>query len=315
MEFLLYGALLISQAGTAAKQYAMKKCGMLAPGPFNSICINLARSVICLLVSLLIFMIADGTGTSPLGVYIGIAAGCGTAFNLFTWILCTQRVSLTLIEAVSTIGTLIVPLFLAPYLYGGEEVTALQWVGAVLVFAAVLLFSKKGTKTDSRSADKKSVIGSVLLLLLCAGSAMTANIAKKLYAFYVTDKGAGSTEMFTLINFASVLGVFIILFLIYYRLQHRHLAATAAEGVPVHVELPYRRVWHFILIAAVALYTFELFAAYAAHLPSAVYYPISRAIAILGTFLLDVLVFKEKVTPKKLAGLVLLIGAVVLINL
>ena len=37
MNILLYGALLLAQAGTATKQYAMKRCGMLAPNAFNSI--------------------------------------------------------------------------------------------------------------------------------------------------------------------------------------------------------------------------------------------------------------------------------------
>ena len=315
MELLLYGALLVSQVGTATKQYAMKRCGALAPGPFNSICINFARSLICLAVSLIIFLIADGTGTTGLGVAISLTAGLGTAFNLFSWILCSQRVSMTLIEGVSTIGTLIVPLFLAPYLYGGEVVTPLQWVGTVLVFISVFLFAKKGGGSKKSDGGKKTMVSSALLLLLCAGSAMVANIGKKLYSFYVTAKGLGGAEIYTVMNFCSVLLVFVVLFAIYYQLQRRKTAADAPEGERARVVLPYRRVWHFILLAAAALYTFELFATYAARLPSAVYYPISRAIAILGTFLLDVLVFKEKVTPKKLAGLVLLIGAVVLINL
>ena len=37
MDLMLYGALLLAQAGTGAKQYAMKNCGRLAPGAFNSV--------------------------------------------------------------------------------------------------------------------------------------------------------------------------------------------------------------------------------------------------------------------------------------
>ena len=313
MEFLLYGALLLSQVGTATKQYAMKKCGAIAPGPFNSICINLARSVICLAVSLFIWLIADKTGTTALGVTISLIAGLGTALSLFSWILCAQRISITLIEGVSTVGTLIIPLFLAPYLYGGETVTPLQWLGTVLVFISIFLFTNKAPKT-AKSADKKSMTFSVLMLLLCATSSMVAFISKKLYVYHITNNGLGSAETYTLLNFCSVLGLFIILFAVYYQRQKRAAAANAPEGARVQVELPYRRVWLYIVIAACALYTFELFATYAAHLPSAIYYPLSRAIAILGSFLLDVLVFKDKVTKKKLIGLVLLIAAVVLTN-
>ena len=315
MELLLFGALLLSQSGTAGKQYAMKKCGELAPGPFNSICINLVRSALCLVVSLFIWLIAEGTGTNALGVGIGIVAGVGTSINLFTWILCSRYISLTLIEGVSTIGTLIIPMFLAPYLFNGETVSTLQWIGTVLVFISVFLFSNKTAKKEKTVADKKKVVAGTLLLILCASGAMLANISKKFYAFHVTAKGQGGAQIYTLLNFCSVLGVFLLLFAVYYQLERRRLQKTVAEGEPVHVELPYRRVWLFILIAAVSLYTYELFAAYAAQLPAAVYYPISRAIAILGSFLLDVIVFKDKVTPKKLVGLVLLIAAVIMINI
>ena len=41
MEVLLYVALVLSQIGSSAKQYAMKKCGAIAKGESNSIRINL----------------------------------------------------------------------------------------------------------------------------------------------------------------------------------------------------------------------------------------------------------------------------------
>ena len=125
MDFLLYGALLIAQLGNTAKQYAMKKCGGLAPGAFNSVCINLARSLICLAVSLVIWLFAGGGATTLSGHLFIIAAGIGTAFNLFTWILASQIVPLALVESVSMMGSMVVPLILAPYLYNGEEVSLL----------------------------------------------------------------------------------------------------------------------------------------------------------------------------------------------
>ena len=314
MELLLYGALLLSQAGTSAKQYAMKKCGAVAPGPFNSICINLARSVICLVVSLFIWLIADKTGTTALGVAISLIAGLGTALSLFSWILCAQRLSITLIEGVSMVGTLIIPLFLAPYLYGGETVTPLQWIGTALVFISIFLFTNKAPK-GTKSTERKGVTFSILMLLLCASSSMLAFIGKKLYVYHITNNGLGSIQTYTLLNFCSVLGLFLLLFALYYQRQKRAAMANAPTGARVRVELPYRRIWVYILIAACALYIYELFATYAAYLPSAIYYPLSRAIAILGSFLLDVIVFKDKITQKKLLGLVLLIVAVVLTNL
>ena len=99
MTALLYGAMLVAQMGTCAKAYAMKRCGALTPGPFNSVCINLARSLICVSVSLAIWLVGDGSATTATGHTVILLAGIGTALNLFSWILSTRYVSLILIES------------------------------------------------------------------------------------------------------------------------------------------------------------------------------------------------------------------------
>ena len=306
MTLLLYGALIITQIGISAKQYAMKKCGERAKGGFSSLCINLARSAICLLVSLIIWLVTDGGGTNTLGLALSIGAGVGTALNLYTWILSAQRVPLILIEGASTVGGLILPLILAPFLYNGDSVTVLQWVGTALVVVSIFLFSKTGGKKGG------GIIGSIILVSVCTLGGAVSSVFRKLYSYHIAEKGLGSIEFFTFISFVAVFLLFALVFPFYYGKEKQKLNA---EGKGGRVELPYKRVWLFILIAAVSLYACELFSTYASALPSAVYYPVSRALTILGTFLLDTLVFKEKVTPKNLAGLALLLTAVVLINL
>ena len=63
------------------------------------------------------------------------------------------------------------------------------------------------------------------------------------------------------------------------------------------------------------LYVKELFTSYATQLPSAIYYPLSKGLTVGCTFLLDVTVFKEKITVKKLVVFAVVIVAVILINL
>lgn len=52
-----------------------------------------------------------------------------------------------------------------------------------------------------------------------------------------------------------------------------------------------------------------------AQLPSAIYYPLAKGLTVGCTFLLDVIVFKDKVTVKKIIGFFVLIAAIILINL
>ena len=311
MDILYLGALLLAQAGISAKQFAMKKCGQVASGPFNSVCINLLRSVICLIVSVIIWLCADGGYTTAFGHVIIILSGIGTALNLFTWILSTRLVSLMLIESVSMIGSLIIPLILAPVLYNGDSVSVVQWIGCILVFVSVFLFMNKG------SGEKKegSLITKIIVVTLCALGTTVASVFKKYYTFHIADKQLGSIEYFTFMNFVTVLCVFVLLFAVYYALEKKRLRALLPEGEKAKVELPYKKVYLYILLAASALYVAELFTTYATGLPSAIFYPLSKGLTIVATFLLDVIVFKDKITVKKLIGLGVVIIAIILVNI
>lgn len=311
MTVFYYVSLLLAQAGISGKQYAMKHCGMRAPGPFNSICINLARAIICLVVSTCIWLAAGGGVTTPFGHLIIIVTGISTAFNLFTWILASRLVSLTLIESVGMIGTLITPLILAPYLYDGDSVSPVQWIGCVLVIVGAFCFMNKETGPKKEG----SLFQKILLVTACTVCAGGTVILKKYYTFHVTAKGLGNIEYFTFINFVTILGVFLILFAFYYAAERKRAAALCTATERPHVEFPYKKVWFYILIAAASLYINELFTVYAAQLPSAIYYPLSKGLTVACSFLMDVLLFKDKVTVKKIIGLITVIIAIVLVNL
>lgn len=106
---------------------------------------------------------------------------------------------------------------------------------------------------------------------------------------------------------------FAILFAVFYQKERRMLRSTGAADA--RVELPYRRVWHLVLLAALTLYACELLTVYANRLSAAVFLPLSKGLNIGCTFLLDVLVFKDKVTARKRIALAAVMLAVVIVNL
>ena len=312
MLLLLYGALIIAQLGNCVKAYSMKRCGQITPGPFNSICINLARSLICILVSLFIWLLSDGQGTTVSGNIIIIVSGIGTAFNLFSWILSTSFVSLIMIEAVSTIGSMVIPLLLSPYLYGESAVTLLQWTGSFLICLSTFFFVNK----DTSKKQECSLFSKILLLFLCAGGLTLANITKKYYTFNISNAGLGSVEYFTFMSFITVFSFFAITFVVFYAIKKRQLVhSTEGSEEQRKVQLPYKKVWMFILAAAISLYVTELFITYASDLPSTIYYPVSRALSIISFFLLDVIMYKDKVTLKKLIGIAIILAGIILVNI
>lgn len=306
-----YISLILAQLGITGKQFAMKNCGKLAPGPFNSVCINMMRSAICLAVSLCIWLLYRGAVTNFWGHIIIIISGLGTALNLFTWILASRITSLTLIECLSMIGAMVFPMIIAPYLYNGESVSLLQWIGCILVFVSVFFFMNN----ENSEKEKVSKAQKTVIIFLCVLGITLSSIGKKYYVFHFYEKGMGSVEYFTFINFVTIFISFITLFCIYYIREKKRIASVSSVGQATKVELPYKKVWIFVLVAAASLYVNELFTGYASRLPSAIYYPLSRGLTVVCTFILDFAAFKDKVTLKKLIGLAIVVCAIILVNL
>ncbi len=300
-----YISLLLSQAGMTGKQYAMKKCGERAPGAFNSVCINAARAVICLAVSLVIWLASGASSADFRGSAVAFTSGIGTALTLFSWIIAANLVPLILIECLSMIGSMLIPMLLAPYIYGGESVSVFGWVGAALVFVSVLLFANR----SSGEREKSTFAYKAVMVSICTLGTALSCVLRKYYTVRFASTGEGTIEYFTLISFATVLLCFAILLGVFYPIEKRRLGASPE---PV---LTLKRTWTFILTASVLLYVNEFFATYAAQLPSEMYFPLSRALALIATFALDVIVFKERISPKKLAGLAVVIIAIILVNL
>jgi drug/metabolite transporter (DMT)-like permease len=136
----------------------MKLCGKRTSGEFNSVCINLARSVICLLVSVIIWQACGGGSTNSLGHFLIIVAGICNALNLFTWILSSALVPLMLIESISMLGSLVLPLILAPYLYNGDTIKPIQWVGCALIFASIFFFMNKDEGEKKQAGKLKKIV-------------------------------------------------------------------------------------------------------------------------------------------------------------
>ncbi len=303
-----YIALIVAQLMISVKMYAMKICGRRAGGAFNSVCINAMRALICLAVSVVVWLLSGGAVTNLLGHLIILLAGIGTAVNLFTWILASRLVSLTLLEIVCMMGSMLVPMVLAPYLFGGEQVALHQWLGGFLIIVAAILFVNK-----EKSKKEGTMLQKIAIVVGCAASVTLATISKKLYSVHIESKGLGNAEYYTFMCFVVVMIMFAVLFAVFYSKEAKTLSSEGSDAA--RVQLPYKKVWMLVCIAAIALYVCELFAVYANRLPAAIYLPLSKGLNIFCTFLLDTVVFKDKVSVKKICGLVLVLSAIVIVNL
>lgn len=119
----------------------MKKAGLGAKGNYNSVRINFIRSAICLIVSLAVFFATGASFTADF-LWICLLSGAANALSMFSWIICSEKANLVLVEIFSLIGSVAVPLILSPALYG-ESVSLVNIVGVILLFIAAVIFSIK----------------------------------------------------------------------------------------------------------------------------------------------------------------------------
>ena len=315
MLWFSYVAILIANGGNALKQYAMKNCGRRAPGGFNSICINFGRCIICFLVSLVFWLIVGMGGADATGNVVTVLAGIGSAVSLFAWILASGFIPMSLIEIFNTFGSLVFPLILAPYIYNGDSVSLIQWLGCAALVVSVLLFIdlplKKRDEVDKPEPKNSIGLGvKIGIVLASAVGTGAGTLFQKYYVLNTVETGKGSMEYFNMLSFVVMIAFFALGFL-WYALTKR--AEISDENG--RILLPYKRVWTFIIMAAVGLYICQYFSGIASKLPSAVYFPLTKGVAIAETVLLDTLVFKDKLTLKRVASLVFVVISVVLVNL
>jgi len=287
--------LLLAKLAAVVKMIAVKQCGTIASGPRNSIKINLIRSLGSFLVSLLVFLFA-GKQMDPVGLWIAIFAGAACAVQVFVWILTVERTSMSLTEIFCMLGSVVLPLIAAPFLYAGETVSLLQWIGALILVLSVFCF------TPRKASGEKLNAVTVLLLLLCALTNAGVSIAQKLYVSY----SVGSVAFYNLISFAVMAFFFAVLFCAGERKTEQRTGYKDFSA----------KIWFFIVLATVMLYTNQFFQTQASgYFTSAILYPLSYGIGIPLTFLTDVFVFHEKATKTKLLGVFLAVIAMIFVNL
>lgn len=299
-----YLFLIISRFFTITKVLAMKKCGQVAKGTKNGLKINALRTLICLAVSLVMLLITFSIKLDFYGSIISILSGIFTAMFLIVWLLSSQKVSLTLIEAFVMIGSVFVPILLAPVLYKGDNATIWQWIGSVLLVGVVFILA-----SNEKINVKPS---SILLLLLCLISSAGTVVTQKLFYTY----SISSVEMFNFLSYLVALicfGIAIAILSIMDKRKAKLLSSVNLQEKKQKTNLT-KRTLLFITIAAIALYGNQYFSTLAfGKLPSAIGYPLSSALGFILTLVSDAIFFKVRITLKSVIGLILAIISIILI--
>lgn len=327
ISYMGYVFLLIASFAGITKMAAMKGCGKVCPGAYNSVRINAFRSLLCAAVALAVFL-ASGARAEKEEWWLWLISGVSNAAMMFAWLLCSERIGLVFVESFCMLGSVAIPLFLAPVLYEGEAVNARQWAGAACLLAALALLFAKRKNAAARDGETKEFSGNIperaaaqtektaaerrkaaaitaayiaLLVLSNAGVSITQKL-------YPVRAGKEYAPFFNLMTFFVVCACFLAALLAGKAFAgKRLLPENAASG---------KKLAAFVSVAAVMIYVYSFFATLAAEaLPSAVYYPLARGVSMLLTVLCDLIVFRQKITGNVWAALAFIFAAIALTSL
>ncbi len=327
ISYMGYVFLLIASFAGITKMAAMKGCGKVCPGAYNSVRINAFRSLLCAAVALAVFL-ASGARAEKEEWWLWLISGVSNAAMMFAWLLSSERIGLVFVESFCMLGSVAIPLFLAPVLYEGEAVNARQWAGAACLLAALaLLFAKRknaaarggetkelseniperaAAQTEKTAAERRkaaAITAAYIVLLVLSNAGVS--ITQKLYP---VRAGKEYAPFFNLMTFFVVCACFLAALLAGKTFAgKRLLPENAASG---------KKLAAFVSVAAVMIYVYSFFATLAAEaLPSAVYYPLARGVSMLLTVLCDSIVFRQKITGNVWAALAFIFAAIALTSL
>lgn len=283
----------------------MKKAGLGAKGNYNSVRINFIRSAICLIVSLAVFFAAGASFTADF-LWICLLSGAANALSMFSWIICSEKANLVLVEIFSLIGSVAVPLILSPALYG-ESVSLINIIGVILLFIAAVIFSikpenfienaKKKAKSAIKTCDNdpskdateaaegqtttekrtkltkqslKNFLNTAFFLVLSGLSLAAISVTQKLYVYKV---GKNYNAFFNLITFLCVfIGFFAVAIIgkIFYKKSFLPEITcpnpNGAEATDKNTKKQTELLYVYIIVAAVCIYMFQYFSTLAANI-------------------------------------------------
>jgi len=293
-----YVFLVLAKIAAVFKMISVKRCGNIATGAKNSVKINLLRSFGCLLVGLIVCIFSGFESMSGAGIWITVLSGVSNGLLLWSWILSASCAPMITVEVFCMIGGVVIPLVISPILLNGESVTLIQWIGSLLLFGAVFCLSKRG------GGNAKITAKSILLMCIAGLSNAGGVISQKLYKAY----DGGTNADFQLGTYIFTIAVLALIFLFMQCLMKEKENEKSPKITG--------RVLVFISIAFIMTYISQFLSTEASgRIPSAVLFPLAYVISMPMIFLVDVLVFKEKITVNNIIGILLVTASGILINI
>jgi drug/metabolite transporter (DMT)-like permease len=303
-----YIFLLIALLCGSTKGYCGKKSSGTIVYSSDALLVNTLRMTLCILIGFIIIAVSGKIPqllVSPTVLGIAALSGIATSGFVVSWLLSVRTGAFMMIDVCLMIG-IIIPMVLCDILYG-EHITVWQWIGIALLIIAGYIMCSYNAKLKGKMKPS-----GIFLLILCAVSNGLTDFSQKL--FVKADSGVDIavfgfyTYVFSALSLA-------ILFPIFRGIDQK----TAKLPNSPKIQKPFdvvKPIAIYVVIMAVCLFLNSYFkTAAAVYLTATQIYPISQGGALMLATLMAHFFFKERINLRAVIGIVLCLGALLIINL
>ncbi len=283
----------------AAQKICTKKTASLVMPGITFFHYGAYYQLLAALVSLVTLALVGFHGFNLPTLLCAVASALCLSVSIFSSLEAMKGCTLVLINMTSS-ASIVIPCVLGIFLFD-EPMGALQWIGlAVFIASAYFLVS------DSKSTGSKMTFKTVIMLIAYFLGEGSIVVVQKYFAKSVPN---GNTAMFSFLMFAANAVMLCICTLIF--------AAVSAkkEKRRFKTEPLDKRLYGYGAVLAFAVFVVNVVVTTLARtVDSVVLFSAESIISISVTTAVGALLFKEKITAKKIVGIVIGLAAVFLIN-
>jgi len=292
-----YLFLLISLFAGATKGYCGKKTSGYTATIGNAVFANTIRMFLCIFIGFVLILATEDLRIlipSPTLLLISALSGISSAIFVVSWLISVKKSAYMMLDIFLMLGVLL-PLT-GSSIFFGESVKLTQWVGIGVLFVAVVIMC-----SYNNTIKAKLTIPSLLLLLLCGIANGVADFSQKLFTKCIP---AGSAAAF---NFYTYVFAALVLVITY---------AVTRKRAPDGEKADIKKIFGYVLIMAICLFANSYFKTLAAgYLSAVLLYPLSQGCALILSAIMSAALFKERLTPKAIIGMITAFAGLLIINL
>ncbi len=310
MGYLMLGIALLAGA---AKSYCGKRTAGLLTESRDGILATLVRLIIAAAVGLILLLISETPASlvpESTTLWVAAAAGVATAFNLLMWLLYNKDGSYLLREIFARFS-LLIPLLGGRILYG-DRILPIQWFGFILLLGAVLLLRGGDGNEQKKPLTPRLIVYLVVNTIAYGFSSLLLKVFANLSESGAVSDSTAVFNFYTYLFAAVTLTVCLGVLALTKRIRPDSEEPEREPGASRRLIL---RLMPFISVMAVGIYVNSYFMVQAGrYLTPVQIYPFNSGASLVITALLSTLFFKEKLTWRTCAGIILAFAALMIIN-